>query len=87
MLELCPFYIEYKKVKFTAITFRGPNNVKYFTQTQLLRFCKDIAKVSCLPLLKTTTKSTHFLPAKKNIPILWIELQTNKIKRVSKPYI
>ena len=28
-------------------------------QTQLLRFCKDTAKVSSLPLLKITTKSTH----------------------------
>ena len=56
-------------------------------QTQVLRFCKDTAKVSSLPLLKITTKSTHFLPAKKKVPILWIELQTNKMQKVSKPYI
>ena len=87
ILEFCAFYIEYKKVKFTAINFRGRTNVKYFMQTQVLRFCKDTAKVSSLPLLKITTKSTHFLPAKKKIPILWIELQTNKIQKVSKPYI
>ena len=49
-------------------------------QTQLLRFCKDTAKVSSLPLLKLSTKSTHFLPTKKKIPVLWIELQT-KYKR------
>ena len=49
-------------------------------QIQLLRFCKDTAKVSSLPLLKITLKSTHFPPAKKKIPILRIELQTNKIK-------
>ena len=85
--ELRAFYIKYKKVKFTAINFRGRTNVKYFMQTQLLRFRKDTAKVSSLPLLKITTKSTHFLPAKKKIPILWIELQTNRIKKVSKPYI
>ena len=76
-----------KKVKFMAINFRGRANVKYFMQTQLLRIYKDTTKVSSLPLLKITTKSTHFLPAKKKIPILWIELQTNKIQKVSKPYI
>ena len=68
-----------------AINFRGRANVKYFMQTQLLRFYKDTTKVSSLPLLKITTKSTHFLLAKKTlkIPILWIELQTNKIRKVS----
>ena len=55
-------------------------------QTRLLRFCKNTAKVSSPPLLKITTKSTHFLPAKK-IPILWIELQTDKMQKVSKSYI
>ena len=85
ILELCAFYIEYKKIKFTAINFRG--RTKYFMQTQPLQFCKDTAKISCLPLLKITTKPTHFVPAKKKIPILWIELQTNKIQKVSKPYI
>ena len=87
ILELCAFYIEYQIVKFTAINFCGRTSVKYFMQTQVLRFCKDTAKVSSLPLLKITTKSTLFLPAKKKIPILWIELQTNKIKKVSKSYI
>ena len=87
ILELCAFYIEYKKVKFTAINFRGRTNVKHFMQTQFLRFCKDTAKVSSLLLLKITTKSTHFLHAKKKMPILWIELQTNKIQKVSKPHI
>ena len=85
--ELGAFYIKYKKVKFTAINFRGRTNVKYFMQTQLLRFCKDTAKISSLLLLKKTNKTTHFLPAKKKIPTLWIELQTNKIQKVSKPYI
>ena len=56
-------------------------------QTQLLQLFKNTTEVSSLPLLKITTKSTHFLPAKKKIPILWIELQTNKIQKVSKPYI
>ena len=87
ILELCAFYIEYKKVKFTAINFRGRTNVKYFMQTQVLLFCKDIAKVSSLRLLKITTKSMHFLPGKKNLLILWNEVQTNKIQKVSKRYI
>ena len=45
---------------------------------QLLRFCKDTAKVTSLALLEITTKLTHFLPAEKKIPTLLIELQTNK---------
>ena len=85
VLELCAFYIEYEKVKFRAFNFQ--TNVKYFMQTQLLQFCKDTSKVSCLPLLKITTKATHFLPARENRPILWIELQENKVQKVSKPYI
>ena len=80
-------YIENKKVKFTAINFRGRTNVKYFLQTEVLRFCKDTAKVSFLSLFKINTKSTHFLRAKKKIPILRTELQTNKMQKVSKPYI
>ena len=56
---------KYKKVKLTAINFRGGANVKYFMQTQILRCYKDTAKVSSLPLLKITTKSTHFFPVKK----------------------
>ena len=63
MLELCAFYIEYKKVKFKAIGFRGRINVKYFMQTQILRFCKDTAELSSRPFLKITSKSTLFLPA------------------------
>ena len=66
ILELCAFYREYKKVKLTAINFHGRTNVKYFMQ----RFCKDATKVSSLPLLKTTAKSTHFLLVKEKIPIL-----------------
>ena len=73
--------------KFTGINFCGWTNVNYFMQTQLLRFCKNTTKVSSLPLLKITSKSTHFLPVKKKIPILWVELQTNKIQKVSKPFI
>ena len=84
ILESCAFYIEYKKVKFMAINFRGRTNAKYFMQTQILRFSKDIAKVSFLPLLKITTEFTHLLLAKNE---LWNELQTNRIRKVSKPYI
>ena len=69
-----------------AVNFRGRTNVKYSMQTQVLQFYKDTTKVFSLPLLKLTTKSTHFFPAKK-IPILWIEPETNKIQKVSKPYI
>ena len=83
IMELCAFYNEYKKVKFTAINFHGRTNVKYFMQTQPLQFCKDAAKFFSLSLLKKTVISKYFLPAKK-IPILWIELQTNKHKRSQK---
>ena len=47
-------------------------------------FC-DFVKL-LLPLLKITTKSTHLFPVKKEILILWIELQINKIQKISKPY-
>ena len=71
-----------------AINFRGRTIVKYFMQSKLFRFSQDTVKVSSLPLLKITTKSTHFLPTKKmEIPILWIEFETNKTQKVSKPYI
>ena len=86
-LEFWAFCIEYKNVKFKEINLCDRTNIKYFMQTQLFQFCKDTSKVSFLPLLKIITKSTHFLLAKKKIPILWIELQTNKIQKVSKPYI
>ena len=86
ILEFCAFCMEYKNAKFTGINFCGRTNVEYSMQIQHLRFYNDTAKVF-LSLLKITTKSTHFLPAKKKIPILWIELQTNKIQKVSKPYI
>ena len=49
MLELRTFYIENKKLKFTAMNFRGQTNVKYFMQTPLLQFCKDTAKLYSLP--------------------------------------
>ena len=58
-LEFCAFYTEYRNAKFTGIKFRGRNNVKYLMQTQLWRFCKNTARVSSLPLLKITTKSTQ----------------------------
>ena len=64
ILEFCAFYIEHKNVKFTGINFRGRTNVEYLMQTQLLRLCKNTAKVSSLPLLEVTTTSTHLLPAK-----------------------
>ena len=86
ILEFYAFCMEYKNAKFTGINFRGRTNVEYSMQIQHLRFYKDTAKVF-LFLLKITTKSTHFLPAKKKIAILWIELQTNKTQKVSKPYI
>ena len=47
-------------------------------QTQPLRFCKDTTKLLSLSTLEITTKSTYFYPVKKNMLILWIELQTNK---------
>ena len=35
ILELYAFYIKYKNTKFTEISFRGRNDVKYFIQTQV----------------------------------------------------
>ena len=87
ILGFFAFYIKLKNAEFTGINFRGRTNIKYFMQTELLRLCKDTAKVSTLFLLKITTKSTYFPPAKKKIPIMWIELQTNKIQKISNPYI
>ena len=85
-LELCAFYIEYKKVKFTTINFGVEPILNILCKHRFCDFVK-IPQVSSLPLLKITTKSTHFLPAKKKILILWIEIQTNKIQKFSKPYI
>ena len=65
ILELCAFYIECKNAKLRETSFRGRNNVKHFMQTQLSRFCKDTAKASSIFLLKTATRSTHFLPVVK----------------------
>ena len=76
-----------RKYKNHGNKFFGRTNFKYFMQTDLLQFCKDTVKASSRPLLNITTKSTHFLPAKKKKPILWIELPTNKIQRVPNPYI
>ena len=59
VLELCAFASSIYP-KFTGINFRGRTNVKYLMQTQT---------VSSLPLLKITTKSTHFFSAKKKIPM------------------
>ena len=47
------------------INCRGRTNVKNFIQTQLFQFSKDTAKVSSLPLLKVTTKSTNSLPCEE----------------------
>ena len=52
--------MEYKKVKFTANRFGGSTNAKRFMQAQLLRFCKDAAKVSSVALLRITTKSATY---------------------------
>ena len=46
ILELCTFYIEYKNIKFGAINFSDQTKINNFMQAQLLRFCKDTAKVS-----------------------------------------
>ena len=70
----------------TAINFRDRTNVKYFMKHNFSDFI-DTTKVSSVSLLKITIKSTRFLLAKKKIPILWIELQTNKVQKVSEPYI
>ena len=41
-------------------------------------FVKIPQKFLPLRMLEITTKSTYFLPMKKKIPMLWIELQANK---------
>ena len=41
-------------------------------------FVKIPQKFLPLPMLEITTKSIYLPPAKKKIPILWTELQTNK---------
>ena len=50
-------------------------------QTQLLRFCKDTAKVSSLPFLKITTKSKHFLLAKKRYQYCGLNFKQINYKR------
>ena len=59
-----------------GINFCGRINAKYFMQTQL-------SKVSSLPLLKITSKSTHFLSGGKKIRIeLWLNgLNFKQIKQ------
>ena len=76
--ELCTYYIEYKNIKFKAINFSGQTNFKYFMQISFCDFVKIWQKFLPLPMLEITTKSTYFLHAKKKIPILCIELQTNE---------
>ena len=49
ILEFCAFLFEYKNAKFTGINFCGRTNVKYFMQTQLLRFYNDTAKFLSFP--------------------------------------
>ena len=80
ILEFCAFCMEYKNPKFTGINFRGRTNVEYSMQIQHLRFYKDTAKVF-FSLLKITTKSTHFLPAKKKIEYCGLNFKQIKHKR------
>ena len=44
-------------------------------------FVKIPQKFLPLPTLEISTKSTYFLLAKKKMPIMWIELQTNKNRK------
>ena len=66
-----------------AINFRGRINAKYFTQTQVLQFYKDTAKVSSLPLLKRTIKSTR----RRTYQYCGLTQKVGKTQNVSKPYI
>ena len=84
ILELYAFYIEHKKVKFMQLTFEVEPMLNILSKHSFCSFVKIMRKFFPFPLLKTTTKSTHFFSAKKK---KWIELQTNKVQKVSKPYI
>ena len=64
ILELCAFYIECKKVKLTAINFSGPTNIKYFMQTQFLRFCKG-TKIFYPSLVKNNYQINPFSPCEE----------------------
>ena len=50
----------------------------YVCRHSFCDFVKMPKKFLPLPMLEITTKSTYFFPAKKKIPILCIELQTNE---------
>ena len=72
-MYFCAFYIKYKTQNSRELTFVVEPMLGILCKHS---FCDFVtAKVSSLPLLKITTKSTHFLPAKKKITLLWIELQ------------
>ena len=83
------------KVQGNSGKVQNSGKLAFVVETMLNILCKhrfcDFIKIPkkffSLPLLKKTTKSSHFFPAKKNIPVLWMELQTNKIRKFSKPHI
>ena len=71
-------YIEYKIVKFKAINFSVKPVLNILCRHSFFDFVKVPQKFLPFLMLEITTKSAYFLPAKKEIPILWIEIQTNK---------
>ena len=67
VLEFCAFYIEYKNAKLTGINFVVELMLNILCKHSFSYFVKISQKF--LPsLVKITTKSTHFVPAKKKIP-------------------
>ena len=58
------------------MNFRAQTDILF--RHNLCDFVKIPTKLLCPSMLEITTKSTYFYPAKKNMLILWIELQTNK---------
>ena len=78
ILELCTFYIDYKNVNSKQLTLVVKSMLNILCRHSFCDFVKIPQKFLPLPMLETITKSTYFHPAKKKIPILWIELQTNK---------
>ena len=69
-----------KNGKFTTTNFSGRNNPCRHS------FCEFVeTPQKFLPSFEISTKSIHFLPTKKKIPILWRKFQTNKNTKCLKP--
>ena len=76
-LAVLEFYVDNNKnVKFKTINFSGQTNI--LCRRSFFDIVKIPQKFLPLPMLEITTIPVYFLPTREKIPILWIELQTNK---------